>query len=302
MYEKKFTMNDAISGVLVVDKPIGMTSHEVVQVIRRGTNIRRAGHTGTLDPRASGVLVILIGPAVRLSEYVSASDKRYQAIIHLGARTDTYDGEGHVTSTDPLEITESRFEEELKKFVGEIEQTPPPYSAVKLQGKPAYERAREGEEVEIQPRIIHVYSLDILEWAPPEVTVDVHCSSGTYIRSLANDLGEKLGCGAYLSGLRRTKSGRFTLKDAIPLRKLVESFESGGWHNYIIPAAEALSEWPAITLSNEQVEDIRHGHRIPAEGKEDQMVRGITSQGELVALLEFDPQTKEYQPRKVFFS
>lgn len=286
----------------MVDKPIGMTSHEVVQVIRRGTNIRRAGHTGTLDPRASGVLVILIGPAVRLSEYVSASDKRYQAIIHLGARTDTFDGEGRITGTDPLEITESRFEEELKKFVGEIEQTPPPYSALKLQGKPAYERAREGEEVEMQPRIIHVYSLDILEWAPPEVTVDVHCSSGTYIRSLANDLGEKLGCGAYLSGLRRTMSGRFTLKDAIPLRKLVESFESGGWHNYIIPAAEALSEWPSIILSNEQVEAIRHGHRIPAQGKEDQMVRGITGQGELVALLEFDPQTKEYQPRKVFFA
>jgi len=302
MYEKKFNVNDAISGVLVVDKPVGMTSHEVVQIIRQGTNIRRAGHTGTLDPRASGVLVILIGPAVRLSEYVSASDKRYQAVIRLGERTDTYDGEGRVTNTSPLEVTESRFEEELKKFVGEIEQTPPPYSAVKLQGKPAYEKAREGEEVELQPRIIHVYSLDILEWAPPEVTVDVHCSSGTYVRSLAYDLGEKLGCGAYLSGLRRTKSGRFTLKEAIPLRKLVESFESGGWYNFVIPAAEALAEWPSITLANEQVEAVRHGHRIPAEDRQDQMVRAITEQGELVALLEYDPQTKEYQPRKVFFS
>jgi len=302
MYEKKFNINDAISGVLVVDKPIGMTSHEVVQVIRRGTNIRRAGHTGTLDPRASGVLVILIGPAVRLSEYVAASDKRYQAVIRLGTQTDTYDGEGSVTNTRPIEVTQQRFEEELKQFIGEFEQVPPPYSAVKLQGKPAYEMAREGEPVEIQPRIINVFSLDVLEWAPPEVTVDVHCSSGTYVRSLAYDLGEKLGCGAYLSGLRRTKSGRFTLKDAIPLRKLVESFDNGEWHKYVIPAAEALSEWPAITLTNERVEAIRHGHRIPAEGQTDQMVRGITEQGELVALLEYDPQTMEYQPRKVFFS
>jgi tRNA pseudouridine55 synthase len=302
MYNNNPKPNDSMSGVLVVDKPVGMTSHEVVQIIRRGTNIRRAGHTGTLDPRASGVLVILIGPAVRLSEYVSASDKRYQAVIRLGASTDTYDSDGQVTKTNPIEVTEDQFETELKKFIGEIEQTPPPYSAIKMQGRPAYEMAREGEEVEMQPRIINVYSLDVLEWAPPEVTVDVHCSSGTYVRSLAFELGEKLGCGAMLAGLRRTKSGRFTLKDAVPLRKLIESFDSNSWYKYVIPAAEALADWSALTLNNEQVEAIRHGHRIPGEGKAGEMVRGITEQGELVALLEFDEATKEFQPRKVFFS
>jgi tRNA pseudouridine55 synthase len=302
MYNNNPKPNDSMSGVLVVDKPVGMTSHEVVQIIRRGTNIRRAGHTGTLDPRASGVLVILIGPAVRLSEYVSASDKRYQAVIRLGASTDTYDSDGQVTRTNPIEVTEEQFETELKKFIGEIEQTPPPYSAIKMQGRPAYEMAREGEEVEMQPRIISVYSLDVIEWAPPEVTVDVHCSSGTYVRSLAFDLGEKLGCGAMLAGLRRTKSGRFTLKDAVPLRKLIESFDSNSWYKYVIPAAEALADWSALTLNNEQVEAIRHGHRIPGEGKAGEMVRGITEQGELVALLEFDEATKEFQPRKVFFS
>jgi tRNA pseudouridine55 synthase len=302
MYNNQPKPNDTMSGVLVVDKPVGMTSHEVVQIIRRGTNIRRAGHTGTLDPRASGVLVILIGPAVRLSEYVSASDKRYQAVIRLGANTDTYDSDGRVTKTNPIEVTEEQFETELKKFIGEIEQTPPPYSAIKMQGRPAYEMAREGEEVEMQPRIINVYSLDVLEWAPPEVTVDVHCSSGTYVRSLAYELGEKLGCGAMLTGLRRTKSGRFTLKDAVPLRKLIESFDSNSWYKYVIPAAEALAEWSALTLNNEQVEAIRHGHRISGEGKAGEMVRGITEQGELVALLEFDETTKEFQPRKVFFS
>jgi len=302
MYNNSPKPNDTLSGVLVVDKPVGMTSHEVVQIIRRGTNIRRAGHTGTLDPRASGVLVILIGPAVRLSEYVSASDKRYQAVIRLGANTDTYDSDGQVTRTNPIDVTEEQFETELKKFIGEIEQTPPPYSAIKMQGRPAYEMAREGEEVEMQPRIISVYSLDVLEWAPPEVTVDVHCSSGTYVRSLAFELGEKLGCGAMLAGLRRTKSGRFTLKDAVPLRKLIESFDSNSWYKYVIPAAEALAEWSALTLNNEQVEAIRHGHRIPGEGKTGEMVRGITEQGELVALLEFDETTKEFQPRKVFFT
>ena len=201
-------VKNAISGVLVVDKPVGMTSHDVVQAIRNGTNLRRAGHTGTLDPRASGVLVILVGPAVRLSEYVSASDKRYQAIIRLGGRTDTFDADGKVTPTaQPVNVTEQQFEEVLKTFVGEIEQTPPPYSAVKVQGRKAYEMARKGEDVELEPRKITVHHLEVLEWAPPEVVIDVHCSSGTYVRSLANDLGEKLGCGAYLVGLRRTKSG-----------------------------------------------------------------------------------------------
>ncbi|NPV85953.1 MAG: tRNA pseudouridine(55) synthase TruB [Anaerolineae bacterium] len=297
-----FDVKNAISGVLVVDKPVGLTSHDVVQIIRKGTNIRRAGHTGTLDPRASGVLVVLIGPAVRLSEYVSASDKRYQAILRLGTSTDTYDAEGQVTSSSAVNITEKEFEEALKKFVGEIEQVPPPYSAVKVKGRKAYDMAREGEEVDLQPRKIHVYSLDLLEWAPPEAVIDVYCSSGTYVRSLAHDLGEALGCGAHLIGLRRTKSGRFTLRDAVPLRKLRETFDTGTWYHYLIPAAEALSDWPAIELSHEEVEAVRHGHRVSRTGEKGAMVRGISEQGELVALMQFDPETNEYQPKKVFFS
>ncbi|KPL82577.1 hypothetical protein SE15_10670 [Thermanaerothrix daxensis] len=299
---RQFDIKNAISGVLVVDKPVGLTSHDVVQIIRKGTNIRRAGHTGTLDPRASGVLVVLIGPAVRLSEYVSASDKRYQAVIRLGETTDTYDSEGRVTSTSPVEITEEQFVEALQQFVGEIEQVPPPYSAVKVQGRRAYEMAREGEEVDLQPRKIKVYSLELLEWAPPEAVIDIHCSSGTYIRSLANDLGKVLGCGAHLVGLRRTRSGRFTLRDAVPLRKLREAFENGTWYQYLIPAAEALADWPAIELDHEQVELIRHGHRIPGQPGIGKMVRAINEQGELVALLEFDETTNEWQPKKVFFS
>lgn len=312
-------IRNAISGILVVDKPVGMTSHDVVQIIRNGTGIRRAGHTGTLDPRASGVLVVLLGPAVRLSEYVSASDKRYQAIIRLGSSTDTYDAEGRVVqqSTSPLTITETQFETALKGFIGEIEQVPPAYSAVKIHGRKAYDLARKGEPVELEPRKIQVFHLEILEWAPPEVVIDAHCSSGTYIRSLAHDLGNTLGCGAHLVGLRRTKSGRFSLRDATPLRKLQESFTSGNWYQYLIPAAEALGDWQALELNPEQVEEVRHGHRIPAApGTSNKMVRGVSMAGELVALLELvqteshqeeppaDPvETKlEWQPKKVFYT
>ncbi|PKO15446.1 MAG: tRNA pseudouridine(55) synthase TruB [Chloroflexi bacterium HGW-Chloroflexi-10] len=294
--------NNAVSGVLVVDKPIGMTSHDVVQIVRKGTNIRRAGHTGTLDPRASGVLVILVGPAVRLSEYVSASDKRYQAVVQLGISTDTYDADGRVLSTTAVDISEKQFDEVLQSFVGEIEQVPPPYSAVKVQGKKAYEMAREGEEVDLEPRMISVYNLELLEWAPPEAVIDVYCSSGTYVRSLAHDLGEKLGCGAHLIGLRRTKSGRFTLRDAVPLRKLRESFENDSWQNFIIPAAEALSDWPAVILTAEQLDIVRHGRRIPAEEGLGKMARAISEEGELIGLMELDPETNEWQPKKVFSS
>jgi tRNA pseudouridine55 synthase len=298
----KEEIKNVVSGVLVVDKPVGLTSHDVVQIIRRGTGIRRAGHTGTLDPRASGVLVILVGPAVRLSEYVSASDKRYQATIRLGASTDTYDAEGVITSsTEVGDISEERFDDVLQQFVGQIEQVPPPYSAVKVKGRKAYEMARKGEEVDLEPRTIEVYSLEVLEWAPPEAVIDVYCSSGTYVRSLAHDLGRELGTGAHLVGLRRTKSGRFTLRDAVPLRRLQEAFDAGNWYRFLIPAAEALSDWPMVELNADQVELIRHGHRIPSESGEKGWARGVSEQGDLVALLEVDEEAQEWQPRKVFF-
>ncbi len=301
-------MKNAISGILVVDKPVGMTSHDVVEIIRKGSSIRRAGHTGTLDPRASGVLVVLLGPAVRLSEFVSASDKRYQAIIKLGGATDTYDADGRFTNqpNTAINVTEAQFNEELLKFVGEIEQTPPPFSAVKVGGRKAYEMARQGEEVELAPRKITVHHLEVLEWAPPEVVVDVHCSSGTYVRSLANDLGAALGCGAYLVGLRRTKSGRFTLRDATPLRKLQDAFTSGNWYQYLIPAAEALAEWTAVELNPDQVEEVKHGHRIKAApDAQPGMVRGISMAGELIAIMDLASGadgSPEWQPKKVFYS
>lgn len=305
MTEQGFNLKDAISGVLVIDKPVGMSSHHVVQLVREGTGIRRAGHTGTLDPRASGVLVVLVGPAVRLSEYVSASDKRYQAIIRLGETTDTYDGDGEVLSRSPVDVSAEQIEAALTQFEGTVEQIPPAYSAKRIHGKRAYELAREGEEVELEPKEIDVYHLELLEWDPPEAIIDVYCSSGTYVRSLANDLGEVLGCGGHLVGLRRTKSGEFALRDAVQLRRLQDAFENGDWYKYLIPAAEALNDWPSRELSFEEVDLVRHGHRVPVEDppeNPDNWVRAISQQGELVALMEYLPEEKEWQPRKVFFS
>lgn len=302
MSDANHEIRNSISGVLVIDKPIGYTSHDIVQIVRRGTHIRRAGHTGTLDPRASGVLVVLLGPAVRLSEYVSASNKRYQAVIQLGANTDTYDAEGVITDTFDVNVSEEEFETAIEDFVGEIEQVPPPYSAVKVRGRKAYDMARKGETVELDPRNVTVYSMDLLEWAPPEVVVDVFCSSGTYVRSLAYDLGAQLGCGAHLIGLRRTKSGQFTLRNAIPLQTLRESFEQNTWYQYLIPAAEALSDWHTVELSEEQVEMVIHGHRIPAEEGSPDLARAVTMQGELVSLLEFQSEDNEWQPKKVFMA
>lgn len=298
----KDELKDFISGALVIDKPVGMTSHDVVKVVRHGTGIRRAGHTGTLDPRASGVLVVLIGPAVRLSEFLSASDKRYQAILRFGVSTDTYDTEGvqvgETKSVDHLE--EEDFQRILREYEGKIAQVPPAHSAIKVNGQKAYDLARKGEDVQLEPRMIDVYNLELLEWAPPEAVIDVYASSGTYVRSLANDLGNDLGVGAHLTGLRRTKNGQFTLRDAVRLQDLKESFEIGDWYKHLIPAAETLADWHTIELSPEDVDRIKHGHRIPAESGSSGWARGLSEQGDLIALLEVVEGDDFWQPRKVF--
>lgn len=298
----KEDLKDFISGALVIDKPVGMTSHDVVKVVRHGTGIRRAGHTGTLDPRASGVLVVLIGPAVRLSEFLSASDKRYQAILRFGISTDTYDTEGvQVGETKSVDhLAEDDFQKILREYEGKIAQVPPAHSAIKVNGKKAYDLARKGEDVQLEPRMIDVYNLELLEWAPPEAVIDVYASSGTYVRSLANDLGDDLGVGAHLTGLRRTKNGQFTLRDAVRLQDLKESFEVGDWYKNLIPAAETLADWHTIELSPEDMDKIKHGHRIPAESGSSGWARGLSEQGDLIALLEVVEGEDSWQPRKVF--
>lgn len=300
---EELNLASRISGLLVIDKPTGMTSHDVVQIVRAGTRIRRAGHAGTLDPRASGVLVVLLGPSVRLSEYVSASEKRYQAIVQFGICTDSFDLESPVKKRLPVDISEEELKEAIKEFIGTFEQKPPVYSAVKVGGRKAYDAARNGEEIQLEPREVTVHDIELLDWDAPEAILDVQCSSGTYVRSLANDLGETLGCGATLTGLRRTKSGQFGLRNAIPLRKLQEAFTNGDWYQYLIPASEALGDWYKVDLDETDVENLRHGHRIAAKETMEagKLARGVDGESELIAILEYVAESQEWQPKKVFF-
>lgn len=296
-------LKSAISGILVVDKPSRMTSHDVVSVIRKGTGFRRIGHTGTLDPRASGVLVVLIGPAVRLSEYLVCDKKGYEAVIRFGSVSDTYDGDGNVSQTGrDIPQDEEEIMDAMETFKGDITQVPPAYSAIKIHGRKAYDMARKGEEVNLEGRHVTIHSFDFIEYAPPELIADIVCSSGTYIRSIAHDLGQKLGCGAYLSALKRTMSGKFTLRDAVPLPVLQKAFEEGTWYQYLIPAADALTDYEEVMLDMESEANILHGRRIPADpGEHPTLGKAVSEQGELIALLEFVPDSQEWKPKKVFY-
>lgn len=306
MNEETRKYKNAISGVLVVDKPPMMTSHDVVQVVRRGTGIRRIGHIGTLDPRASGVLVLLVGPAVRLSEFLITDAKRYEAMIRFGAVSDTYDADGKVvpTGVEPV-LDEETVLRAMERFTGSITQRPPNYSALKIKGRKAYELARAGEEFEIPEREVTVYDFDLLEFNPPDIFVEVFCSSGTYIRSLAHDLGKELGCGAYLTELRRTKSGRFSMRQAVTLDELKKAFEDGDWYQYLIPAIESLDDFPEVVLDETLELAVRHGQRVAVsdvEPNQDGYGKGISLQGELVAILEYDKEGESWKPKKVFLN
>jgi tRNA pseudouridine55 synthase len=192
-----------VNGILNVDKPVGWSSFDVVRLVKRGTGVKRVGHAGTLDPLASGVLLVLLGQASRVSEYLMALRKEYRATVRLGISTNTYDAEGEVTAERPVDVGEAQLRQALEEFTGEIQQTPPAFSAVKVDGQRAYARARRGESVELKPRAAVIYKTQVVEFSPPTIVLDIECSRGTYVRSIAHDLGERLGCGAHLAGLDR---------------------------------------------------------------------------------------------------
>ena len=289
-------------GVIVVDKPEGPTSHDVVSIVRRGTGVRKVGHAGTLDPRASGVLVLCLGPATRLSEYLSTSKKIYAARIRFGESTKTYDAEGETTSFAGELPSEAQIESALDTFRGEIQQIPPPYSAVKIQGRKAYELARAGKPVKLDPRSVTVYELKVLDYQPPDLSIRVECSAGTYIRSLAHDLGAALSTGAHLVALRRLKAGHFGLEHAARLETLEAAMRRGEWQSWLLPASEALPDFPIVTVEKPELEKIRNGQRIPARYQATGMARALGQDGELVAILESVEHGREWQPRKVFLS
>jgi tRNA pseudouridine55 synthase len=205
-------------GILLVDKPSGPTSHDVVAAIRSRFRFNKVGHGGTLDPQATGLLVILLGKGTKLSNRFAGSDKIYEGTLHLGVSTDSQDAQGNILrEADYTNVTREQVETETRKLTGDIMQTPPMVSAVKIGGIPLYKRARKGETIEREPKLIHVYEFKLLNFIPPQATFFLRCSKGTYVRTLCSDIGDTLGCGAHLEQLRRTRCGDFSLDDAVPL-------------------------------------------------------------------------------------
>ena len=234
-----------IEGVLLVDKPKGLTSHDVVYHLRRKLQMKKIGHAGTLDPMATGVLVMLIGKATRISQYLMSVDKAYEGEATLGVVTDSQDAEGEIMETRPVPgLTEAQVRETMKTFLGDQYQTPPMHSAIKVDGVKLYQLARKGEEVEREPRFIRVASFELLSYALPKISFDLHCTKGTYVRTIAHDLGLKLGCGAHLSALRRTASGKFKIADCLPLEE-IEKLSLPEIEKRLIPIYEAA---PSIAL------------------------------------------------------
>jgi tRNA pseudouridine55 synthase len=297
-----------IDGILNINKATGMTSHDVVAKVRKLLGQKRVGHAGTLDPAAGGVLPICVGQGTRVAEYLSESGKAYQAEIVFGVVTDTYDVEGAILRTaDVANLTLAQIEQALPHFLGSQKQMPPRYSAIKIQGQPAYKRMRAGEEVVLEPRLIEITRLEIMAWKPPRLTLSVECSKGTYIRSLAYDLGEYLGCGAHLGGLIRTRSGPFSLTESITLEQLAEAVSTGSIASYLHPTDEAIQQFPAILLDEAAVERVLHGNafrdnsntpvaQYPGPG----LARVYNAQGHFLALAEWDTDRQVWQPKKVF--
>ena len=277
----------------------------MVARIRRLTSKRKVGHGGTLDPIATGVLPILIGKATRLAIFLTDSTKVYQAQICFGSSTNTYDATGEVIEKhDVSGLSLDRIETVLDAFRGDIEQIPPMYSAVKQHGKPLYHLARAGIEVERSPRKIHISRLDVIEWRHPLLTIEVECSKGTYIRSLAHDMGQRLGCGAHLSQLRRTRNGPFQIKQAIDMGRLEKIAQYGKWEEVLSPLDSILGHLPKIIVDGNIEQDIKHGRAFPdIEGNQklaSTQHRAYSRDGEFLALVRFDPDTDLWQPEKVF--
>jgi len=291
-----------MNGFLIVDKPAGMTSHDVVNAVRRMTGIRRVGHAGTLDPMATGVLVLALGAATRLMQFIDGSDKTYRATLRLGETTTTYDADGDIVERRPVTVSQTDIEAGLARFRGDIAQIPPMYSAVKVKGQKLYKLARQGKEIERAPRPVTIYRLDVLDWALPDVTIEVVCSAGTYVRSLAHDLGQTLGCGAHLIALTRTAAGEFRVEDSHTLEALEALAHAGRLAEVLLPPETALTALPVIVLTPEQEQATRFGQTVTLDTAPDaEMVQARDAAGQLVAvMLPVEPGI--WRPKLVFQS
>ncbi len=247
-----------IDGVLLLNKPVGITSNAALQKAKWLLNAKKAGHTGTLDPFADGLLPLCFGEATKFSAYLLDADKGYRAVMQLGVTTTTGDPEGEVTTTRDVNVGRADLEAVLPRFTGDIEQIPPMHSALKHQGRPLYEYARAGIDIERPPRKVHISSLELVDCAPPRVVFDVRCSAGTYIRTLAQDIGAALGCGAHLTALTRTAAGGFSLAQAHTLAEL-EAHPAEVRQALLLPADCLVAHLPAVELAPAEAEALRQG-------------------------------------------
>jgi len=307
-----------MDGILIIDKPENFTSHDVVARLRRILKTKRVGHTGTLDPFATGVLVMLVGKATRLAQFLDKDAKEYEAIVRFGVETDTGDrtGELRMTNDELRDFSDEGLENILNDFRGEIEQTPPMYSAKKVDGKKLYELARKGIEIERQPVKVTIYELETMPQRTPrntEIEIEdqplktedralrVACSAGTYIRTLAEDIGRRLGTGAHLAELRRTRAGKFDLSKAVTIEGLETIVESEKLDDYLISMNEAVSHLPPVVLNEKEIEDTGHGKKLRMENtfSDDQTVRMIDAAENLIAVGFYDGREKTVQPKLV---
>jgi len=254
-----------VSGVLLLDKPLGLSSNKALQEVKNLLFARKAGHTGSLDPLATGLLAICFGEATKVANYIFDADKHYRATGKLGQTTTTGDLEGDVIATKPVpDLDKQRLEAVFEQFTGEIMQVPPMYSALKHNGEPLYKLARQGIEIEREPRPVTVYSLELVEFTPDSFTVDVVCSRGTYIRTLVEDIGHELGCGAHVTALRRTALGPFGEEDMVSMEVLrdAEQNDREALNSYVRPMEEALVHWPSVKLSPDAAYYLRQGQPV----------------------------------------
>jgi tRNA pseudouridine55 synthase len=295
-----------VDGIFNINKPLGKTSFSVVSTVRRWSGESRVGHGGTLDPAATGVLPVCLGQGTRVTEFLLEAPKAYRAEIEFGVATDTDDATGKIISRgDPSGVSRKKLLTALDSFRGLVSQTPPMYSAVKQEGKPLYKLARQGIEVKRQSRLRWIYRLELKSWQPPLATIEVECGRGTYIRALARDLGQLLGCGAHLRGLLRLRCGPFDIKDAVSLPQLEDAFRGGYWQKLIYPIDFVLWHWAAVVVDNGAEVDIRNGRPLVFAGGDSlkasgERCRAYTSDGSFLGVLKFNPETGQWQPEKVF--
>ncbi|MBF6590768.1 MAG: tRNA pseudouridine(55) synthase TruB [Ktedonobacterales bacterium] len=303
-----------MDGIFNINKATGMTSHDVVAHVRRLAHQKRVGHAGTLDPAAGGVLPVCLGQATRVAEYLSERGKAYRATIRFGVVTDTYDAEGTTLREAPVCLTHEHIAATLPDFLGEQMQVPPIYSAIKRGGRPLYALARAGEAVTPEPRLVRIDALSIVDWQAPDLVLDVECGKGTYIRSLAYDLGERLGPGAHLAALTRTRSGSFTLAESLTLEALARALESGAWRDHLYAPDEALLGWHAAILGTESEVRMRTGQLLsfaadptadeatPLAGARaggEPLLRAYSADGRFLGILRWHAAGGAWQPHKV---